>query len=291
MVHAEKVALVYEGGGMRNSYTAAVVDQLIYNSVTFGWVGGISAGATHTANYLSGDRIRARKCFVEFGADPRTGGVRSFLRGTGYFNAEYIYEAVGLPDADLPFDWDAFHANPTPFRIGATRADNGETVYFGREDCPTLQDFMRRIRCSSTLPGLMPVPEVDGVEYVDGALGESGGLAVDAAIKDGFEKFLIVRTRPRDFRRTPPRSPQLVKRLLRKRPVVADLMLTRHERYNKSCDLIEELERSGQAKVFYPDNMKIANTERNFPKLQQAFNYGLEQTQREWDDWMEFLEA
>lgn len=291
MVHAEKVALVYEGGGMRNAYTAGVVDRLIFHNVSFGWVGGISAGATHTANFLSGDRVRARKCFVEFGADPRTGGVKSLLRGTGYFNAEYIYEAVGAPDADLPFNWDAFHANTTPFRIGTTRADNGETVYWGREDINTMQDLMRRVRCSSTLPGLMPVPVVDGVEYVDGALGRSGGLAVDAAIDDGFEKFLIIRTRPRGFRRTPPRSPQLVKRMLRKRPAVAEAMLTRHERYNKSCELIEDLEKAGQAKVFYPEDMRISNMERNFGKLQAAFNAGVHETNRAWDEWMEFCEA
>lgn len=291
MVHAANVALVYEGGGMRNAYTAAVVDRLVFNNVSFGWVGGISAGATHTANFLSGDRIRARKSFVEFGADPRTGGVKSLVRGTGYFNAEYIYETVGAPEADLPFDWEAFHANPTPFRIGSTRADTGETVYWGREDIQTMPDLMRRVRCSSTLPGLMPVPVVDGVEYVDGALGRSGGLAVDAAIDDGFEKFLIIRTRPRGFRRTPPRSPQLIKRMLRKRPAVAEAMLTRHERYNKSCELIDELEKSGQAKVFYPQNMNISNMERNFNKLKLAFDFGLQETNQAWDEWMEFLVA
>ena len=42
--------------------------------------------------------------------------------------------------------------------------------------------------------------------------------------------------------------------------------------------------------VFYPENMKIQNTERNFAKLEEACDLGMAQTKREWDSWMEFLE-
>ena len=40
---AQEVALILEGGGMRNSYTAACIDQLLEHNIHFGWVGGISA--------------------------------------------------------------------------------------------------------------------------------------------------------------------------------------------------------------------------------------------------------
>lgn len=276
---------------MRNSYTAACIDQLLAHDIHFGWVGGISAGASHTVNFLSGDRKRARESFVELGAHPKTGGIKSFLRGSGYFNAEYIYETVGAPGNDLPFDWDSFAANPTPARIGAVRADTGESVYWGREDFKDLLGLMKRVRASSTLPGLMPVPTIDGVDYVDGALGDSGGLIIDQAIKDGFEKFLVLRTKPRGYVRTGPRSPQLVKQLLRKRPAVAEALLRRPERYNAAAATIDELESAGQAKVFYPENMKIQNTERKFSKLEESWESGMAQTRKEWDAWMEFLEG
>ena len=290
MIDASNVALVLEGGGMRNSYTAACIDQLLAHDVRFGWVGGISAGATHTVNFLSGSRHRNRYSFVEMGADPSTGGVKSLIKGTGYFNAEYIYEQIGLPDAALPFDWETFHHNPTPFRVAAMNANTGETVLWGREDMTSLEALMKKVRASSTLPGLMPVPVIDGEEYVDGAMGESGGLITQAALDDGFEKLLILRTRPRGFRRTPPRSPRLMRQLMKSKPLVAEAAITRHERYNAAADQIDELEKAGQAKVFYPNRMKIANTERNFDKLEQSFNYGLAQTLQEWDSWMEFIQ-
>lgn len=288
-IDARNVALVIEGGGMRNSYTAACITELIDHGVSFGWVGGISAGASHTVNFLSRDPKRARESFVEFGANPRTGGIRSMMRGTGYFNAEYIYETAGAPDNDMPFDWETFTANPTPFRIGATRADNGETVYWGREDIHDLPGLMKRVRASSTLPGLMPVPSIDGVEYVDGALGASGGLIIDAALNDGFEKFLVLRTKPKGYVRPPLRSPRLVRQLLRKRPAVAEAMIARPAKYNAAADKIAQLEKAGQAKVFYPENMRVSNTERRLSRLRESWASGMEQTQREWDDWMRFL--
>lgn len=82
-MHAKKVALIIEGGGMRNSYTAACIEQLLAHDIHFGWVGGVSAGASHTVNFLSGDRTRARKSFLSIPADQRAGGLASLMRGTG----------------------------------------------------------------------------------------------------------------------------------------------------------------------------------------------------------------
>src|SRR5699024_6072666 len=91
-INAHDTALIFEGGGMRNSYTAACVKKLIDNGVEFGWVVGVSAGASHAVNFLSLDSFRAVESVVEFAKNPSFGGLSSMLRGTGYFNAEFIYE-------------------------------------------------------------------------------------------------------------------------------------------------------------------------------------------------------
>ena len=57
-----------------------------------------------------------------------------------------------------------------------------------------------------------------------------------------------------------------------------------------TAEVIEQLESDGKALVFYPDDMRIQNTERNLQKLKQSFNAGMAQTVREWDSWMEFLQ-
>ena len=59
-----RTALIFEGGGMRGTYTAALVAEMIDAGIDFPWVGGISAGATHTCNFVSRDAWRARAAFV-----------------------------------------------------------------------------------------------------------------------------------------------------------------------------------------------------------------------------------
>lgn len=288
---AADVALVCEGGGTRNSFTAAAVHELMTHGVEFGWIGGISAGASHTVNFLSHDADRARESFIEFSASSASGGVGSLIRGDGYFNAEYIYETAGLPDNDLPYNFEAFFSDPTPFRIGATHALSGETIYWGREDIGDRESLLKKVRASSTLPVIMPMTTVDGEPYVDGALGTSGGVPVEAAESDGFEKFLVLCTRPRDYVRPQVKYPGAVRRLLNRYPAVAEAVITRPDRYNSTKRRLLDMEKEGRAYLFFPEQMNIANTERNLDKLKATYYDGLVQTEREWDQWMEFLSS
>lgn len=283
------VALIFEGGGTRNSYTSPFVERLLREKIDVGWVGGISAGATHVVNYLSRDINRSKTSFVDFIASPGTSGWGPMLRGRGYFDAEYIYEASGLPDGAMPLDYKTFKENPIPYRITAVRADTGETVNWGPEDIPDLNTLMKYTRASSTIPGAMRIPIIDGVPYVDGALGTSGGIALDAAEADGFKKFIIVLTRPKGFRRVPPSRPQMIRRILHNYPVVAEKVITRHERYNASLDRTVELEKQGKAYIFYANHMSVNKVERKLSKLKHNYDLGLAQTNSEWPAIREFM--
>ncbi|WP_342319345.1 patatin-like phospholipase family protein [Corynebacterium mayonis] len=287
MIDAENTALIFEGGGMRNSYTAPAVVKLIEKDVRFGWVGGVSAGASHTVNFLSGDAWRARESFVEFANNPSFGGVSSLLRGNGYFNAEFIYERAA--EKDLPFDYEAFSANPAAMNIAATRADTGESVYFTRSDIRQPEDIYSFVRASSTLPLIMPMRLIDDIPYVDGALGTSGGIAIEQAEAAGWEKFLFVGTKPRDYVRPEVARPGVVKRILRKTPAVADALIARPARYNASKQRLLELERQGRAQLFFPTDMQVSSTERNVSKLQENWAAGARQVEAEWPRWEEFL--
>lgn len=272
---------------MRNSYTSPCVVTLIEHDVQFGWVGGVSAGATHTVNYLSRDVRRARESFVDFANNPSFGGVSSLLRGNGYFNAEFIYERSA--DADLPFDYDAFEANPAHMNIAATRADTGESVHFTREDIHDRADMNSFVRASSTLPLIMPMRYIGGVPYVDGALGTSGGISIAEAEDAGYEKFLFVGTKPRDYVRPQVGRPNMVRRVLRRTPAVAQALIDRPDRYNASKQRLLELEQEGRAHLFFPEDMQVSSTERNVEKLRANFAAGERQMDAEWAAWEDFL--
>ena len=79
--HAANTVLMFEGGGMRASYTSAMASLLLEQNITFGHVCGISAGSSNTVNFLSGDVWRTRASFTDFALEPEFGGAKSFIEG------------------------------------------------------------------------------------------------------------------------------------------------------------------------------------------------------------------
>ena len=267
MVTIDDTALVFEGGGMRNAYTAALVSRLIAEGINFPHISGVSAGSSHLCNFTSRDAQRSHDTFVDLVEDPEFGGLKHFRKGHGYFNAEYIYQQICYPDGALPFNMDAFLANPATTRVATFNASRGEVRWFSKEEMSTLDTLGPIIRASSTLPILMPPVEIDGDIYVDGALGPNGGLPFDQPLREGYRKLLVVLTRPRDFVKDP--MPASVGALLRT------------DRYNAGRRFLFELEERGQAYVFAPDNLWINNTESRRERLEATYRAGLVQAVRE----------
>lgn len=289
------VALIIEGGGMRASYTAGAIITLLERNLNFPKVYGISAGASHTVNYLSRDIERTKESFVDLVKDANFGGMGSMIAGRGYFNAPHLYEGLiedleGTDDV-MAFDWDTFWANPADMHIEAIDWDTGETVAWTKADITVPRDLGLRVRASSTMPIFMPPTTIDGRTYMDGGMGSSWGICLDAARRDGFEKFFIVRTRPRGYRKKPvgAASKAILKAFFHEHPVVARRTIERWQPYNRLCEEIEQLEKSGAAYVFYPENMDVSNKETDFEKLEASFLRGYAQARREAEAWEAFL--
>jgi predicted patatin/cPLA2 family phospholipase len=284
------VALIFEGGGMRVAHSAPVVTTLLEAGIHFDFVAGISAGSSCTVNYLSRDALRARRSFVEFAADPHFGSVWTFLRGKGWFNAGYIYEETGGPDQALPFDFATFAANPAQCRIGSFECDTGEMIYWAKDDLATLPALMRRVRASSTMPILMPPVRIDEHTYVDGALGPSGGFAIDAARAAGFSRFFVVMSQEREYRKEPNKWPGVFRAWFRKFPAVAEAVNERWKNYNRTREELFDLQSSGAAYLFIPERMTVSNSTVEVARLRASYDAGLAQAQRELPQWREFLE-
>lgn len=280
-------ALIFEGGGMRASYTAGFLNNLLENQIYFDYVAGISAGSSHSVNYLSRDIERTKRSFVDLVLDSRFGGWKSFLKGEGYFRAQYIYEETPYPDASLPFDFDTFMANPARLRIGAFDRDSGEIIYYSKEDIHSLKDLMKIVRSSSSMPIFMPPTYYNERYHVDGGLG--GGIALDIAKKDGMKKFFVVLTRERGYRKKPVRYSRIFKAYYRKYPAVTEALLNRHAVYNEILEELEQLEREGRAFLVYPDTMPVSNREVNYQRLTESYRLGYEQGRRDLPKWLEFL--
>jgi len=283
----KNTALIFEGGGMRASYTAGFVNNLLENQLYFDYVAGISAGSSHSVNYLSRDMKRAKRSFVDLVLDPEFGGWKSFFKGEGFFRSQYIYEETSEPGESLPLDFNAFMANPAKLRIGVFNRESGKVIYYTKNDIHEMQDIMKIVRASSSMPIFMPPTYYREEYYVDGGLG--GGIALDIAKKDGFEKFFVVLTREKGYRKGPVKFQGVIKAYYRKYPRVVEAMLTRHIIYNKTLDELEALESQGKAFLVYPETMPVSNREINFDKLSESYQLGYAQGNRDLPKWKAFL--
>lgn len=289
-LHPRGVALMFEGGGMRASYTCATAVTLMENGVDFDFVCGLSAGASNTVNYLSGDIARARRSFLEIVEDPKFGDWRTLLRGKGLFSAHWIYQEACLPGNSLPYDFDSFRRNPAQMAIQSFDAQTGQTVVWDKEDMGTLEDLMVRVRASSTLPVVMPAVRLDGHTFYDGGLGRGGGIPLDLALDAGYQYVFAVLTRPRGYRKSQPDLTQrLVAGLYRRLPYVREALLTRYRRYNETLERLEDMARDGRAYIVYADDMSVDSGTTDLARLRKNYEMGYAQAQRELPAWLEWL--
>ena len=289
--HIDDTALVFEGGGMRGAFTAGIVATLIEEGIDFPHVSGISAGSSNTVNYVSRDAKRAHDTFTTVADSPDFGGFRHWIEGRGMFNVDYLYDEIAQPDGDAPLDLDTFLANPAEVRIGAFNATRGEEVWFTKDDMRTVEEVGRCVRASSTLPIIMPTVTIDGDTYVDGALGPNGGIPLDAPMRDGYRKFFVVLTRPRDFVKTPtkPGVCSALRLAFPRLPSIAEAVARRTVAYNAARRKLFQLEEQGRALIVTPGDLGIDKMEMNVDRLEDAYDAGVVRARADLPRWEAFL--
>ena len=289
--HIDDTALVFEGGGMRGAFTAGIVATLIEEGIDFPHVSGISAGSSNTVNYVSRDAKRAHDTFTTVADSPEFGGFRHWIEGRGMFNVDYLYDEIAQPDGDAPLDLDTFLANPAEVRIGAFNATRGEEVWFTKDDMRTVEEVGRCVRASSTLPIIMPTVTIDGDTYVDGALGPNGGIPLDAPMRDGYRKFFVVLTRPRDFVKTPtkPGVCSALRLAFPRLPSIAEAVARRTVAYNAARRKLFQLEEQGRALIVTPGDLGIDKMEMNVDRLEDAYDAGVARARADLPRWETFV--
>lgn len=291
----EDVALIFEGGGMRNAYTAAVVETLLDNNIIFPKAYGISAGSALAAFYASRNPERARATFTESVLMVGKSLLVNLIAGKGVFDLSFILEGLAEENASANNEWtfnfEQLKQGVTDIHIEAFDVNSGETAAWTRHDMRTMTDALERIRASCSYPLFTPKATIDDHTYIDGGIGESHGICIDAAMRDGFERFFVVRTQMRDFR-----MPELsvtkrcaYKIAYLKYPKVYQALKARPQAYNALLDRVEGLRESEQAYIFCPESMPITYMTTDYEALCNAYDLGLKQCQHELPRWHAWL--
>ena len=233
-----KVGLVLEGGGMRGLYTAGILDAFLEAGIKVDGVVSVSAGALFGVNYLSNQPKRALRYNKRFMGDRRYMSFWSWLTTGNFVNKEFSYYKVPM-ELDV-FDQEAFAESGVPFYVVTTDIETGKPDYIKIDH---VFEQMEALRASSALPLVSEIVEYKGKRYMDGGLSDS--LPIDFMENLGFDKLIVVLTRPKGYRKEPSKtSKRIYKLFYRKYPEFVQVASNRHIHYNKSIEKIEALEKN-----------------------------------------------
>ena len=264
-----KQGLVLEGGAMRALFTAGVLDVLMEHNVAFDGAIGVSAGACFGCNYKSGQIGRVIRYNKRFAKDPRYCSWASLIKTGDLFNADFCYRELPM-NLDV-FDAAAYAANPMEFHIVATDCATGKSVYCKLDKAD--EEAFRWIQASASMPIVSRPVRIGDGEYLDGGL--SDGIPLKHFESLGYERNIVVTTRPRGYRKFPSWKVALAKPFLRHCPAIAEALKTRHVWYNQTLEYIESRVAAGAALLIAPDKpLEICRLCHDPEQMQRAYDLG-----------------
>lgn len=267
-----KTGLVVEGGGMKCAYSAGVLDRFLDDGITFDECIGVSAGAGNVASYVSGQRGRNLRFYVEHPQDSRYMGFRHFFTKGSFFNLRYIYGELSNATGGDPFFYARACENPAEFWLTTTNAETGDARYFSKTEM-AVNDY-RVLMAGCAIPALCRPIEIDGKQYFDGGVADP--IPLQKAFDDGCRKVVLVLENPRTFIRPPQDMKAAYHFLLRKYPKMIEMIDNRHLRYRETLKWVYEMERQGKVFIFAPpEGTGVSTSTKDKDLLQKLYDRGI----------------
>jgi len=280
-----KKGLVLEGGAMRGLFTAGILDVLMEENIEFDGVIGVSAGACFGCNYKSKQIGRTLRYNLKYCKDPRMSGFRSLLFTGDIYGAEFCYRTIPK-ELDI-FDTETFTNSPVEFHVVATDVLTGKPVYHKCTDGG--DNDLDWIRASASMPLVSRIVEAEGKYMLDGGISDSIPLKYYQNI--GYDRNLVILTRPQDYVKGENKLLPLMRMQLRKYPNLINTMANRHTNYNETIHYIREEEKKGTTFVICPDEeLPISRIEHDPERIQNVYDIGRQTAIKHLDSIKSFLE-
>ena len=265
-----KTGLVLEGGGLRGIFTAGVLDVLMEEGVKFDGAVGVSAGAAFGSNYKSEQNRRAIRYNLRFAKDPRYSSIMSLIATGDLFNAQFCYHDI--PEKLDPFDWETFRKNPMEFYLVCTDVETGKAVYH-LCDNDDEQEMLEWFRASGSMPLVSRIVEIGDKKLLDGGIADS--IPLRFMEEQGYERNLVVLTRPANYVKTGNPLMPMIERGLRDYPEGVEAIRNRHIAYNEEVAYVRQREIGKYAFVIRPDrDLDIGRVEHDRTKIRAAYKAG-----------------
>lgn len=263
-----RVGLVLEGGAKRGIYTAGVLDVMLEHGLLVDGVFGVSAGAIHGCSYVSKQIGRSIRYNMKYGNDYRFMSFKSLFLSGNMVDTQFCYH--DLPEKLDPYDNDAFMKSGIEFYAVCSNVETGKPEYIKCKDMFADIDY---IRASASMPLVSQIVEVGGKKLLDGGIADS--IPLKAAENHGFEKNIVVLTRPQGYRKKKASLGWLIAWFYRKYPNFVKAFENRHKMYNDELDYIEKQEKAGKILVIRPSRLvKISKMEQNLDIVREMYDLG-----------------
>ena len=280
-----KTGLVLEGGGLRGIFTAGVLDVLMEEGIKFDGAVGVSAGAAFGSNYKSEQNRRAIRYNLRFAKDPRYSSIMSLIATGNLFNAQFCYHDI--PEKLDPFDWETFRKNPMEFYLVCTDVETGKAVYH-LCDNDDEQEMLEWFRASGSMPLVSRIVEVGDKKLLDGGIADS--IPLRFMEEQGYERNLVVLTRPANYVKTGNPLMPMIERGLRDYPEGVEAIRNRHIAYNEEIAYVRQREIGKYAFVIRPDrDLDIGRVEHDRTKIRAAYKAGRRKARKLLPEIMTFL--
>lgn len=268
-MHIDKTtALILEGGGLRGVFTCGVLDCFMDHDIYFPAIVGVSAGACNGLSYVSGQRGRAKASNIDLMEKHHYVGFKYLLTQGCIMDFKLLFE--DFPEKIIPYNYEAYFASQTRYVMVATNCLTGKAEYL--EDKSSPERVMSIVRASSSLPFVTTITYVDGVPMLDGGITDS--IPVQYALDQGYKNLVVILTRNKGYRKKISKM-RLAKAFYRKYPALQKAIADRNTTYNKTMDLIEDLEAKGLITVIRPlSPVQVSRMEKDTSKLTALYNEG-----------------
>ena len=277
-----KTCLVLEGGALRGIYTAGVLDELIKENIKIDAIIGVSMGALVGVNYVSNQPGRAIRYNLKYCKDKRYISIRSLLKTGNIVNKEFAF--YDIPDKYDIFDYETFDNSKTKLYCTVSNLETGNPEYIQIKDSKLDIEYLR---AGSAMPGVSKIVEIDNKKYLDGGITDS--IPVKKAIEMGYDKIIVVLTRPIDYRKKDSNLKTL-QFLYRKYPNFQKTIGTRNSNYNKTVEEVIKLEKKKRIFVIRPSKaLPIKRIEHDREKIEAQYNLGKEDYNNKKEELLKYL--
>ena len=264
----KKTALVLEGGAMRGMYSAAVLDVLMDEGIKVDAIYATSAGVLFGVNYISGQRGRAIRYNKRFSRDKRYMGIYSLVTSGNVINKDFAFYEV--PFTLDVFDDEAYMNSEVKMVATVTNVHSGGVEYI---EVKSVLKQMEVLRAASAMPFVSQMVELDGQSYLDGGLSDS--IPLKKCQADGYERIIVVETRPKGYRKS--KSSSLPAKLFySKYPNLVETINNRYSAYNDILQEIDDLDARGEIVLVQPSKeLHLGRIESDPERLQEMYDLGI----------------